>query len=68
MNYEIQRASVSKRISAFLFDSILTGIAIVAVAWLLALILGYDKQKRRDVPPFLFFDDYLIYILIRLPA
>ena len=47
MNYEIQRASVSKRISAFLFDSILTSIAIVAVAWLLTVILGYDGYNEN---------------------
>ena len=47
MNYEIQRASVSKRISAFLFDSILTGIAIVAIAFLLATILDYDSYNEN---------------------
>lgn len=42
MTYDIQKASITKRISAFLFDSILTGIVIVAVAWLLSWLLGYD--------------------------
>lgn len=47
MNYDIQKASVTKRISAFLFDGILTGIIIVAVAWLLAVILGYDGYNEK---------------------
>ena len=42
MTYDIQKASITKRISAFLFDSILTGIVIVAVALLLSWLLGYD--------------------------
>lgn len=47
MHYEIQKASMSKRISAFLFDSILTCIAIVAIAWLLSVILGYDGYNEK---------------------
>ena len=45
MTYDIQKASITKRISAFLFDSILTGIVIVAVALLLSWLLGYDGYK-----------------------
>ena len=47
MHYEIQKASMSKRISAFLFDSILTGIAIVAIAFLLSTLLGYDSYNEK---------------------
>lgn len=42
MNNEIQKASMGKRISAFLFDSILLSVVIVAVAFLLSAVLGYD--------------------------
>ena len=45
MTYDIQKASITKRISAFLFDSILTGIVIVAVVWLLSWLLGYDSYN-----------------------
>ena len=47
MNYDIQKASVTKRISAFLFDGILTGIIIVAVAWLLSVVLNYDGYSQN---------------------
>lgn len=42
---DLQRASVLKRISAGLFDLILTGIVIVAMALFLSAILGYDNYK-----------------------
>ena len=44
MIYDIQRASMWKRISAFLFDSILLGIAAVLIAWVLSGALGYDRH------------------------
>ncbi len=44
MIYDIQRASTWKRISAFLFDSILLGIAAVLFAYLLSLLLGFDTH------------------------
>ena len=47
MNYDIQKASIGKRISAFLFDGILTGIVIVAVAWLLSAILNYNSYSEN---------------------
>ena len=47
MNYDMQKASVTKRISAFLFDGILTGIIIVAVAWLLSVVLNYDGYSQN---------------------
>ena len=45
MFYDIQRASMWKRISAFLFDSILLGIAAVLIAWVLSDALGYDQHN-----------------------
>ena len=45
MTYDIQKASITKRISAFLFDSILTGIVIVAVICLLSAILNYNSYS-----------------------
>lgn len=42
---DLQRANVFKRISAGLFDFIITGIVVVAMALLLSAILGYDNYK-----------------------
>ena len=42
MIYDLQKASMWKRISAFLFDAILFGIAAVLFAWCLSAALGYD--------------------------
>ena len=42
MIYDLQKASMWKRISAFLFDAILLGIAAVLFAWCLSGVLGYD--------------------------
>lgn len=42
---DLQRANVFKRISAGLFDFIITGIVVVAIALLLSAILGYDNYK-----------------------
>ena len=47
MTYDIQKASISKRISAFLFDGILTGIVVVAVAWLLSAVLNYNSYSEN---------------------
>ena len=47
MTYDIQKASVTKRISAFLFDSILTGVLVVAVVWLLSAVLNYDSYSEN---------------------
>ena len=47
MTYDIQKASVTKRISAFLFDSILTGVLVVAVIWLLSAVLKYDSYSEN---------------------
>jgi len=40
--YDLQKASMWKRISAFLFDGILLGIAAVLFAWLLSVALNFD--------------------------
>ena len=45
MMYDLQRASVFKRISAGLFDFIITGIVIVAAALFVSAISGYDNYK-----------------------
>lgn len=43
MFYDLQRASMWKRISAFLFDGILLTIVAVLMAWLLSVALNYDS-------------------------
>ena len=46
---DLQKASLWKRISAFLFDLILLGIAAVLFAWALSALCGYDGwQKTLD--------------------
>ena len=47
MIYDIQKASMGKRISAFLFDGILLSVVIVAVAYLLSSALGYDGYRAN---------------------
>ncbi len=46
MDDELQKASMWKRISAFLFDFILLGIAAVLFAWGLSALTGYDGYSR----------------------
>ena len=43
MAVSLQRAGMWKRISAFLFDAILSGILAVLFAFLLSSVLGYDR-------------------------
>ncbi len=45
MIYDLQKASMWKRISAWLFDGILVSILVVAVAFLLSTLLGYDRHS-----------------------
>lgn len=45
--YDLQKASMWKRISAWLFDSILLGIVAVLCAWLLSMALGFDGHMTR---------------------
>ena len=46
MDDDLQKASMWKRISAFLFDFILLGIAAVLAAWILSAVTGYDGYSR----------------------
>lgn len=46
MVYNVQKASMWKRISAFLFDFIILGILAVALAWLLSAALNFDSYNR----------------------
>ena len=46
MDYELQKASMWKRISAFLFDFIMLGIVAVLIAWGLSALTGYDGYSR----------------------
>ena len=45
MIFDLQKASMWKRISAFLFDFILLVIAVAGVAFLLSAMFGYDKHN-----------------------
>ena len=47
MIYDLQKASMWKRISAFLFDLILLSIVSVLFAWALSKVLGYDGYQQR---------------------
>lgn len=44
---DLQKASMWKRISAFLFDVILLGITVVLFAWALSAALGFDRHYDR---------------------
>lgn len=46
MTLDLQKASMWKRISAFLFDAILLGIMAVLFAWCLSTALGYDQYNE----------------------
>ena len=46
MDYELQKASMWKRISAFLFDFIMLGIVAVLIGWGLSALTGYDAYSR----------------------
>lgn len=45
MIYDLQKASLWKRIAAWLFDSILVSVLAVAAAFLLSGLLGYDRHS-----------------------
>ncbi len=45
MIYDLQKASVWKRFAAWLFDSILVGILVVGIAFLLSVVLGYNDYS-----------------------
>ena len=46
MDCELQKASMWKRISAFLFDVIILGIVAVLLGWGLSALLNYDSYSR----------------------
>ena len=46
MDCELQKASMWKRISAFLFDFIMLGIVAVLIGWGLSAVTGYDNYSR----------------------
>ena len=45
MIYDLQRASMWKRISAYLFDAILLSIVAVLFAWMMSCLLGFDRYS-----------------------
>ena len=47
MIYDIQKASLTKRLSAFLFDFVIMTIAVSAFMLLLAAVLGYDGYSEK---------------------
>ncbi|MBQ9196280.1 MAG: RDD family protein [Clostridia bacterium] len=47
MIYDLQKASMWKRISAFLFDLIMLSIVSVLFAWALSVLVGYDGYQRK---------------------
>ncbi len=47
MVYDLQKASMWKRASAFLFDVIILGILVVGIAAALSSFLGYDKHMGK---------------------
>jgi hypothetical protein len=47
MIFDLQKASMWKRVSAFLFDFIILVIAVAGFALLLSTVLGYDKHNAQ---------------------
>lgn len=47
MILDVQKASMWKRISAYIFDVIILGIVVVGLAFILSLALGYDGYGER---------------------
>ena len=47
MIYDLQKANIWKRISAYLCDVILLGIVVVGMAFLLSTVLGYDTYTEQ---------------------
>ena len=45
MAHELQKANIWKRISAWMFDGIITGILAVAIGLILSALLGYDSYS-----------------------
>lgn len=47
MVYDLQKASITKRIAAWLFDAILTATLAVGFGLLLSMLLGYDAHNEK---------------------
>ena len=47
MVHDLQKASMLKRISAYIFDTILLGIVAIGLAFLLSVLLGYDSYTQK---------------------
>ena len=47
MIYDLQRASMWRRVSAWLLDAILLCVTATMVAWLLSIVLNYDSYQQR---------------------
>ncbi len=46
MALDLQKASIWKRVSAYLFDVIILGIVVVGIAFILSSVLNYDKYSQ----------------------
>ena len=47
MIFDLQKASMMKRISAFLFDFIMRVILVLGIAWILSAAFQYDAKVDR---------------------
>ena len=47
MIYDLQRASMWKRVSAWLLDAILLCVTATMMAWILSLVLNYDGYQQQ---------------------
>ena len=47
MENDLQKASLWKRISAAIFDGMLTALVAVGIAFLLSLVFDYDGQNEK---------------------
>ena len=56
MIYDLQRASMWKRVSAWLLDAILLCITATMMAWLLSLVLNYDGYQQQFDARYAYFE------------
>lgn len=47
MIYDIQKASILKRVSAWLLDAILLSVLAVGCIWAISAVIGYDAQSEK---------------------
>lgn len=57
MIYDLQRASMWKRVSAWLLDAILLCITATMMAWLLSLVLNYDMYQQQFDARYTYFEE-----------